>query len=83
MSIKQLEEIKDDYHKRVGGTTIKHEDLYIKQFMQRTITTFKEQSDMIADLRQELAQKQDAIDINNIKEVRNLNGEQRYPEIEE
>ena len=57
MSIKQLEEIKDDYHKRVGGTTIKYEDLYIKQFMRETITTFKTQSDMIADLGQQLAKK--------------------------
>ena len=65
MSIEQLEKIKDDYHKRVGGTTIKHEDLYIKQFMQRTIDTFKEQSDMIADLRKHISETE--IDYKNIK----------------
>jgi len=30
-------------------------------------TTLKDQSDMIADLQQQLAQKEDAIDYNNIK----------------
>ena len=59
MSIENLEEIKDNYYKRVGGMTIKWEDLYIKDFMQETINTFKNQSDEIASLRQQLAQNPD------------------------
>ena len=61
MSIENLEEIKDNYYKRVGGMTIKWEDLYIKDFMQETINTFKNQSDEIASLRQQLAQNPDYI----------------------
>jgi len=68
MSIVKLEDILIDYLEcePVGDD--------ISKFMQTTIDLFKDQSDEIANLRQELAKKEDVIDVNEIKEVRNLNG---------
>ena len=37
------------------------------------ISTLKDQSSAIADLRKELAKKEDIFDVNEVKEVRNLN----------
>ena len=67
MSIEKLEKTYVNYIQRP-----RQSGHYIGMFMQYTIDTFKEQSDMIAELRQELAQKEDSINVNNIKEVRNL-----------
>ena len=58
MSIKKLEEIREEFRVLpVAGTTI-----IINNFMQETIQTFKDQSDMIADLQKELAKKMKEID---------------------
>ena len=62
MSIDKLEKTYVDYVNR--PRQYQH---YIGMFMQYTIAMFKEQSDIIADLRQQLAQKEDAIDVNDIK----------------
>jgi len=61
MSIEKLEDILIDYleYEPVGDN--------ISIFMQTAIDTFKDQSDMIANLRQELAKKEDVIEVNNIK----------------
>jgi len=61
MSIEKLEKIFDDYYYRSQSA------LNIGKFMLMIIDTFKDQSDMIANLRQELAKKEDCIDYNNIK----------------
>jgi len=68
MSVAKLEKIFDDYYNKSQSA------LNIGKFMLMIIDTLKDQSDEIANLRQELAKKEDVIDVNNIKEVRNLNG---------
>lgn len=63
MSIEKLEEIIDKYIEDYqNGITAN-----LNVFSYEVISTFKDQSDMIADLRQELAKKEDKIDVNNIK----------------
>ena len=64
MSIKKMEEIKDGFlHFDNEGNSryLQNEAdmLDIALFMQETINTLKEQSDAIADLRKELAKKED------------------------
>jgi len=61
MSVEKLVDIQDtfgiikkDYYNWYGDTLINN-------FMKETITTFKDQSDMIADLQKELAKKWEAI----------------------
>ena len=80
MSIEKLEEQKKDYDddwKRFMENN-KHLTINIKETeMQRLlkilIPILKHQSDQIADLRQELAKKEDVITLSEIKEVQNLN----------
>ena len=69
VSIEKLEELKYS-----SPTSIDfHWDLV--EFMKYTISVFKSQSKEIADLRKELAKKEDAIDIGDvIKEARLRNG---------
>jgi len=70
LSIEGLEKIEYEYKNiLIGGSKI-----LISRFMESTIDTFKDQSDEIANLRQELAKKEDVIEVNELKEVRNLNG---------
>ena len=57
MSIKKLEEYRDMFISDEDIT-----DVYISNFMSEMIDTFKDQSDMIAELRQELAKKMKGID---------------------
>ena len=57
MSIKKLEEYRDMFISDEDIT-----DVYISNFMSEMIDTFKDQSDMIAELRQELAKKMKKID---------------------
>ena len=57
MSIKKLEEYRDMFISDEDIT-----DVYISNFMSEMIDTFKDQSDMIADLQQELAKKMKADD---------------------
>ena len=61
MSIEDLEQDYQSYILRPNFS-----EHYIGIFMQHTIDTLKDQSDMIADLRKELAQK-DSIDVSDIK----------------
>jgi len=68
MSIEKLEKIFDEYYNK------RQSALNIGEFMLMIIDTLKDQSDEIANLRQELAKKEDVIEVNEIKEVRNLNG---------
>ena len=67
-----LHEIEKDYENYILRPSFSQH--HIGMFMQHTINIFKDQSDMIADLRKELAQKENIIDVNDIKEMRNLNG---------
>ena len=62
MSIEKLEKTYVDYIQR--PRQYQH---YIGMFMQYTINVLKDQSDMIADLRKQLAQKEDKIDVKDIK----------------
>ena len=57
MSIKKLEEYRDMFISDEDIT-----DVYISNFMSEMIDTFKDQSDMIAGLQQELAKKMKADD---------------------
>jgi len=63
MSIEKLEDILIDYLEcePVGDD--------ISQFMQTTIDTFKDQSDEIANLRQELAKKMEGNEMVNKKQL--------------
>jgi len=70
MSIEKMEKTRDDYYNFNTGSS---RDYYIGSFMTDTINTLKSQSDAIADLRKELAKKEDIFDVNEVKEVRNLN----------
>ena len=63
MSIKDLEEIAiENIIKYQRG-----ENVNLNIFFEEVINTFKDQSDELADLRQELAKREDAIDYDNIK----------------
>ena len=56
MSVEKLEEIRDEFVDREDSRWMDHDDcLNVYKFMQETIATFKDQSDMIAGLRQEIA----------------------------
>jgi hypothetical protein len=57
MSIKKLEEYRDMFISDEDIT-----DVYISNFMSEMIDTFKDQSDMIAELQKELAKKMKEID---------------------
>ena len=71
MSIEKLEDILQSCHKegKPSFYCVEAASIFIK-----IIDILKHQSDQIADLRQELAKKEDVIDINDIKEVKNING---------
>ena len=60
MSIEKLEKDYENYILRPSFS--QH---HIGMFIQHTINTFKDQSDMIADLYKELAQKENIIDVND------------------
>ena len=45
----------------------------VEDIFSEIISTLKDQSSAIADLRKELAKKEDIFDVNEVKEVRNLN----------
>ena len=63
MSIEKLEEIRDEFVDREDSRWMDHDDcLNVYKFMQETIATFKDQSDMIAELQKELAKKMKEID---------------------
>jgi len=70
MSINNLEKTYVDFIQR--PRQYQH---YIGIFMQYTIDALKYQSDMIDDLQQQLAQKEDKFNVNDIKEVRLINGD--------
>ncbi len=71
MSIEKLEKAKE-YFLNVDKFNDREA---IDWFMKFTINIFKDQSDEIAELKKELAQKEDAIDIGDvIKEARLRNG---------
>jgi len=69
MSIEKLEKIRkllQDFYE--GGAFREHNRLILMDnFIRTTIDTLKDQSDEIANLRQELAKKEDCIDYDNIK----------------
>ena len=71
MSIKKLFKTLGSYK----NCDKKYDILYTEMFMEQVIDTFLDQSDMMADLQKQLAQKEDAIAVKDIKEVRLLNGE--------
>ena len=62
MSISGLEKIRNLYFNEGDSLSINNKTNLITDFMETTIQTFKDQSDMIADLRQELAKKVKADD---------------------
>ena len=68
MSIEKLTEIALDNITKYQ----RQENVNLNIFFEEVINTFKDQSDMIADLRKELAQKEDVITLSEIKEVSNL-----------
>jgi len=67
MSIEKLEEIKDKYNNTFNDESQTYRELHTLEFMFEAINTFKDQSDEIANLRQDLAKKEDVIEVNNIK----------------
>ena len=67
-----LHELEKDYENYILRPSFSQH--HIGMFMQHTINILKDQADMIADIYKELAQKENVIDVNEIKEVRNLNG---------
>ena len=68
MSIEGLERLVDDIIKTRSGL-----QAYLPEIINYIIAIFKDQSDMIADIYKELAQKENVIDVNNIKEINNVN----------
>ena len=62
MSIEGLEMIKKLYDNECSPFGEHNRTILITDFMKTTITTFKDQSDMIADLQKELAKKMKEID---------------------
>jgi len=71
MSIEKLEEIKNDY---INRNIIYNGNYEIGCFMITTIDILKDLTQEKQNIYKELAQKEDAIDVNDIKEVKNLNG---------
>ena len=55
MSVEKLKDIQDTFGIVKKDYSTQYSDTLINNFMQETITTFKDQSDMIADLQKELA----------------------------
>ena len=68
--IMNIETLEKDYENYILRPSFSQH--HIGMFMQHTINILKDQSDMIADLRKELAQKEDVITLSEIKEVSNL-----------
>ena len=62
MSVEGLEIIKNLYDNESGRFSEHNRTIIVNDFMKTTIDTFKDQSDMIAGLRQELAKKMKEID---------------------
>ena len=62
MSIEGLEMIKKLYDEEGGRFSEHNRTILITDFMETTIDTFRDQSDMIADLQKELAKKMKEID---------------------
>ena len=62
MSIEGLEMIKKLYDNEGGRFKEHNRTILITYFMKTTIQTFKDQSDMIAELQKELAKKMKEID---------------------
>jgi len=82
MSIEKLEKTKESFTERYNFIRTQEplrEIIYslldVQNYMREVIDTLKDQSDEIANLRQELAKKEDIIEVNEIREVRNLNGD--------
>ena len=65
-----IEDLEKDYESYILRPSFSQH--HIGMFMQHTIAIFKDQSDIIADLRKELSQKEDVIILSEIKEVSNL-----------
>jgi len=68
MSIDKLGSIQVSYHETCKNR-IDYESEKINQFMQTTIDTIKDQSDEIANLRQELAKKMEGNEMVNKKQL--------------
>ena len=62
MSIEGLEMIKKLYDEEGGRFSEHNRTILVSDFMETTIQTFKDQSDMIADLQKELAKKMKEVD---------------------
>jgi len=62
MSIEGLEMIKKLYDNECGPFAENNRIVLVSDFIETTIQTFKDQSDMIADLQKELAKKMKEID---------------------
>ena len=62
MSVEGLEMIKKLYDEEGGRFSEHNRTILVSDFMETTIQTFKDQSDMIADLQKELAKKMKEID---------------------
>jgi len=74
MSIEKLEKTKKSFTERYNFIRTQEplrEIIYslldVQNYMREVVNTFKDQSDEIANLRQELAKKEDCIDYDNIK----------------
>jgi len=79
MSIEKLEELKDwvlprthQYYDTCRTYNTGSAEIY--KILDLLIPILKDQSDEIANLRQELAKKEDVIEVNELKEVRNPYG---------
>jgi len=62
VSIEGLEMIKKLYDEEGGRFSEHNRTILVSDFMETTIQTFKDQSDMIADLQKELAKKMKEVD---------------------
>ena len=62
MSIEGLQKIRNLYFNEGYNLSVNNKTNLIDYFMKTTIDTFKDQSDMIADLQKELAKKMKEID---------------------
>ena len=76
MSIEELERAKESFIRRkqmskyvTASAGIEGDTLDIGLFMEYTISLFKDQSDEMAELRKELAQKEDAIVVDDKTKV--------------
>ncbi|GAG89815.1 unnamed protein product [marine sediment metagenome] len=77
MSIQDLEETKAAFLDIciLGGEGMKEADaLHIGLFMEYTISLLKDLIQEQQNIYKQLAKKEDAIDVNDIKEVKNING---------